>query len=135
MRLIAVITALLGILVVVFGVVFIFQAASSEDIIAAEISPVKIADVNATYDAVKAKLAPLAAAEEPNIQAGKAAPSTTYVYLSGQRTALGLAKANIGVAGFVRTMGILEIVIGLGMVLAAFATYRRSSRITQHLPH
>jgi hypothetical protein len=59
------------------------------------------------------------AAEEPNIQAGKAAPSAMYNYLTIQRTALGLAKSNVGLANLVLTMGIVDIILGIGMVLAA----------------
>ena len=61
------------------------------------------------------------AAEEPNIQAGKAAPSAMYNYLSAQRALLGLAKANMGTVDAVRTNGIIDIVTGLGLVLAGVA--------------
>jgi hypothetical protein len=124
----SIIVAVLGVVSLVFGVLFITQASSTEKVIAAEIQPLKIAEVDAKYEAVKLKQVALATAEEPNIQAGKAAPSATYIYLTAQKTSLGLAKANIGVAGFVRTSGILGIIVGLGLVLGGMVLFKKSPR-------
>ena len=126
MRIIAILVSVLGLVALVFGIVFITQASSAEQQIASEIQPVKIAEVDAKYEAVKTNQMPLRAAEEPNIQAGKAAPSAMYIYLSGQRTSLGLAKANIGVAGFVRMSGIIDIIIGLGLILAGWGLFKKA---------
>ena len=126
MRAIAIIIAILGLAVFVFGILFVAQAGSAEKEIATEIQPVTIAEVNAKYDAVKAKQLALAATEEPLIQTGKAAPSAIYVYLSGQRTSLALAKSNIGVAKFVRTSGTVNILLGLGVFLAGVWLLRKS---------
>jgi cytochrome bd-type quinol oxidase subunit 1 len=126
MRLIAILVSVLGLAALVFGIVFITQASSAEQQIAGEIQPVKLAEVDAKYEAAKKSQAPLRAAEEPNIQAGKAAPSAMYNYLSGQRTSLGLAKANIGVAGFVRMSGIIDIIVGLGLVLAGWGLFKKA---------
>jgi hypothetical protein len=126
MRAIAIIVMVLGVASLALGILFIIQASSAENEIAAEIQPVKIAEVDGKYDAVKTKQMALAATEEPQIQAGKAAPSAMYNYLSGQRTSLGLARANIGTASFVRTSGIVELIIGVGLVLAGLGLLRKA---------
>jgi hypothetical protein len=126
MRVIAIIVMVLGVASLALGILFIIQASSAENEIAAEIQPVKIAEVDGKYDAVKTKQMALAATEEPQIQAGKAAPSAMYNYLSGQRTSLGLARANIGTASFVRTSGIVELIIGVGLVLAGLGLLRKA---------
>ena len=121
----AMIVGFLGLASLVLGVVFIFQANSAQKIIADEIQPLKIAEVDARYEAVKASQTALMAAEEPSIQAGTAAPSATYSYLTAQRASLGLAKANIGLAGFVRTSGIVGIVIGVGLILTGVGLFKK----------
>jgi hypothetical protein len=118
MRWSAIMVAIIGVVALVFGIMFIVQARSAEQDIANEVQPLKIADVNIKYEAVAASQMALAAAEEPQIQAKKAAPSTTYIYLSAQRALLGLAKSNLGVAGFVRTSGIIDVLVGLSLILA-----------------
>ena len=65
------------------------------------------------------------ATEEPNIQAGRAAPSAMYNYLTIQRTSLGLARANIGLAGFTRTSGIIDVVVGLGLILVGLELFKK----------
>ena len=65
------------------------------------------------------------AAEEPNIQAEQAAPSARYNYLTIQRTALGLARTNVGLAAFVRTSGIIDIIVGLGLILAGVGLFKK----------
>jgi hypothetical protein len=66
------------------------------------------------------------AAEEPNIQAGKAAPSAMYNYLTVQRTGLGLARTNVGLVGFIRMGGIIDVILGLGLVLIGAAAPAKS---------
>ena len=122
----AIVVAVLGVISLVFGIIFITQASSAEKEIASEIQPVKIAEVDAKYDAVKAKQIALMTAEEPNIQAGKAAPTATYSYLTAQRASLALAKTNIGLAGFVRTSGIMGIIVGAGLILAGLGLFKKA---------
>lgn len=124
-RCIAVIVALIGVVGIVFGTMFILQAGSAEQDIADEIQPLTIAQVDAKYEVVKANQVALAAAEEPGIQAGTAAPSATYIYLTAQRTSLGLVRSNIGVASFVRTNGILNIAVGLGLILVGMGLLKK----------
>jgi len=125
----AIVVVVLGLVSLVFGIIFIIQAGSAEQEIANEIQPLTIAEVDAKYEAVKTKQVALAKVEEPEIQAGKAAPSTTYNYLTVQRTSLGLARANIGLAGFVRTSGIIDIIVGLGLILAGVGLFRKGQSV------
>lgn len=125
----AIIIAAIGVASLVLGVVFIMQASSAEKIIAEEMQPLKLADVDAKYEAVKASQMALAQAEEPSIQAGTAAPSAMYNYLAVQRTSLGLARAEIGLAGFVRTYGITGIIVGVGLVLSGLVLFRKGQSV------
>ncbi|HUT68763.1 MAG TPA: hypothetical protein VMW86_09505 [Dehalococcoidales bacterium] len=127
MRVMSVIVVLLGLASLVLGVLFITQAASAEQEVADTIAPLTLAELDAKYDAVKAKADAVRATEEPQIQAGQAMPSAMYNYLSVQRTSLGLCRTNIGVASFVRTTGIINIILGLGLVLAGMALLRKAS--------
>ncbi|MFC2062975.1 hypothetical protein ACFLS8_03435 [Chloroflexota bacterium] len=108
-----------GIAVLVFGVIFIVQSGSAKQQVADSIAPLPLSQVNSTYDSVTEQQKAIMAAEEPNIKAGTAAPSAMYNYLTIQRTSLGLAKSNIGLANIILTMGIVDIVLGIGMVLTA----------------
>jgi hypothetical protein len=127
MRILGVIVTILGLAAIVFGILFIPQASSAEKQIADSVAPLQLDQVNDKYDAVATKYDQIKMAEEPNIQGGKAAPSATYNYLSAQRALLGLAKANIGTAKFVRTNGIIDIIAGLGLVLTGIVLLRKSS--------
>ena len=127
MRALAVIVIILGLAGLVFGILFIPQASSAEQEIADEVAPLTLDQVDATYDAVAAKYNAVKAAEEPGIQAKTAAPSASYNYLSAQRALLGLAKSNIGIVNFIQFVGILNILIGLGMMLTGFFIFRKSS--------
>lgn len=127
MRILSLVTIILGIAAIAFGVIFVFQANAGSDEIAASIAPLALDEVEVKYDAVSAKYNDIKAAEEPAIQGGTAAPSAMYNYLSSQRGLLGLAKANIGTVNAVRTNGYIDIAIGLGLVLAGFVMFRKSS--------
>jgi len=124
-RVSAIVVAILGVVCLVFGIIFMTQASSAEKEIADDIQPLTIAEVDAKYEAVKANQVALMATEEPNIQAGRAAPSAMYNYLTIQRTSLGLARANIGLAGFTRTSGIIDVVVGLGLILAGLELFKK----------
>ena len=126
MRVIAIIIAILGLATFVYGILFVAQAGTIETEVANSITPLTLDQVNATYDAVATKYNAAKAAEEPKIQAGQAAPSVTYDYLSAQRALLGLSKTNIGMAKFVRTSGTVNILLGLGMFLAGVWMLRKS---------
>jgi hypothetical protein len=124
----AIVVAVLGVVALVFGIIFITQASSAEQDIANEIQPLKIAEVDAKYEAVKASQTALAMTEEPNIQAKTAAPTATYSYLTAQRASLALAKTNIGLAGFVRTSGIMGIIVGVGLILVGLGLFKKGTK-------
>ena len=121
----AIVVVVLGVVGLVFGIIFITQAGSSEKEVAESIQPVTLSELDATYEAVKTKQMAIRAAEEPNIQAETAAPSAMYNYLTIQRTALGLARTNVGLAGFVRISGIIGIIVGLGLILAGAGLFKK----------
>ncbi|MBL7166731.1 MAG: hypothetical protein ISS55_09650 [Dehalococcoidales bacterium] len=126
MRLCSIVVSLVGVAALVFGIIFITQAGSSAQEVADSIQPVTLAELDGKYETVKAQQGAMRAAEEPQIQAGTAAPSSMYNYLTIQRTALGLARTNVGLAGFVRTSGILDILVGIGLVLAGVGLFKHS---------
>jgi hypothetical protein len=125
MRAIAIIIVILGLAGLVFGILFVTQAGSAEQEVADSVAPLTLDQVDAKYDAVAVKYDAMKAAEEPKIQAGQAAASDTYNYLSAQRALLGLARSNIGTASFARTSGVVDILIGLGLVLAGIGMLRK----------
>jgi hypothetical protein len=125
----AIVVAVLGVVCLVFGIMFITQASSAEQEIANEIQPLTIAQVDAKYEAVKTNQMALAVTEEPQIQAGEAAPSAMYNYLTAQRTSLGLTRTNIGLAGFVRTSGIIGIIVGVGLILAGLGLFKKGQSV------
>ena len=130
MRLFSILVSLIGVVTLVFGVIFITQAGSSEQEVADSIQPITLKQLDSTYETVKVKQMAMRAAEEPQIQAGTAAPSATYNYLTIQRTALGLARTNVGLSALVRTNGIIDIVVGLGLVLSGCSLFRYSRSVS-----
>ena len=126
MRAIAIIVVILGLASLVIGILFITQAASAKQEVADLIAPITLDELDAKYDAVKAKADAAKANEEPQIQAGQAAPSAMYNYLSVQRTSLGLARSNVGTADAVRVNGLVDICVGLGLVLAGLGFLRKA---------
>ncbi|OGO17856.1 MAG: hypothetical protein A2Z15_05580 [Chloroflexi bacterium RBG_16_50_11] len=127
MRILALIVMVIGLAALVCGVIFLPMASSGRNEIATSIAPLTLDQVNAKYDVVAAKYDQIKMAEEPAIQAQTAMPSAMYNYLSAQRALLGLAKANIGTVNFIQFVGILNILIGLGMVLTGFFIFRKNS--------
>lgn len=130
MRLCSIVVSLVGVVALVFGIIFITQAGSSSQEVADSIQPVTLAELDGKFEAVKVQQMAMRAAEEPQIQAGTAAPSSTYNYLTIQRTALGLARTNVGLAGFVRTSGILDILVGIGLILAGVGLFKHSQSVS-----
>jgi hypothetical protein len=126
MRVLAIIVILLGLVGVVFGILFLPMANSADQEIADAIAPLTFDQVNPKYDAVTAAFETQMAMEEPQIQAGEAAPSSYYNYLSAQRGLLAIAKANIGTAKLVRYLGILSVCMGAGLAVAGFMLLRKA---------
>ena len=123
----AVIVVVLGVASLVMGIVFIAQGGSGKQKVADQIAPLTLEELDDKYETVKMNAAGLAQKEEPGIQAGTAAPSAMYNYLSLQRTSLGLARSNVGTADYILTHGIIDIVIGLGLVLGGVGIFKQSS--------
>jgi hypothetical protein len=130
MRILGVIVTILGLAAIVFGILFIPQASSAEKQIADSVAPLQLDQVDGKYDVVSASYDQMKMAVEPTLQAKQPVDANmmdTYNYLSAQRALLGLAKANIGTAKFVRTNGIIDIIAGLGLVLTGIVLLRKSS--------
>lgn len=126
MRAIAIIIAILGLAVFVYGILFIVQAGTAAQEVADSVAPLTLDEINPKYDTVAANYNAVKNAEEPKIQSGQATASDTYNYLSAQRALLGLAKSNVGLTTFIRTSGTVNIMLGLGMFLAGIWLLRKS---------
>ncbi|MFY9812927.1 MAG: hypothetical protein WBQ62_00915 [Dehalococcoidales bacterium] len=124
-RFYGIIVALIGVAILAMGIVFLAQANTAKKTVADEISPVTLSNLNTQYNTIEAAQEKQMAAEEPGIQAGQAAPSAMYNYLSAQRALLGLAKSNLGTSGFVMMSGTVDIVLGIGLVLVGLALYMK----------
>jgi len=107
-----IVVAALGVACLVFGVMFIMQAGTNEQRVADELDPLKISEVNATYGQVSAALT---MAQEPE----------EIQNLTMQKTSLGLARANIGTVKFLRNSGIVNIIIGTGLLVASGGILKR----------
>jgi hypothetical protein len=108
----AILVALIGVVCIVFGVMFIMQAGDSRQVVADELAPIKISDVNATYDQVKAGL-------KANTDPTKA------VSLTLQKLSLGSAKTNISTISFVEKTGMVVIIVGVGFALAGLGLLKK----------
>jgi len=117
MRAMAIIVVILGLASLVFGILFVTQAASAEQEVADSIAPLPLDQLDATYDAVIAQYVQMKASGAP--------PSVEYNYLYGNKVGLGLARSNIGTASAVRLNGIIDIILGLGVILAGLAILRK----------
>jgi hypothetical protein len=126
MRVLGIIVLILGLVGVVFGIVFLPMASSAENEIATQTAPIPLDQINAKYDAVTTAFNAQMAKEEPQIQAGKAMPSAIYDYYAAQRALLGLAKANMGTVMLVRFLGIVNICVGAGLAVAGFYVFRKA---------
>jgi hypothetical protein len=120
MRVIAILVIILGIAALVFGILFIPQAISAKQQVADSLTaPVTLDNLDATYDQISGAFDQLKASGMPS-------NDPQYVMVLGQRTSLGLAKSNVGIADAVRTNGIIDILVGLGLVLAGFGLLRKA---------
>jgi hypothetical protein len=126
MRVMGICVIILGLAAIVFGILFIPQATSARQQVADSIAPLPLGQLDSHYDTVSDSYDQLMMAEEPNIQAKTAQPSSMYNYLSAQRSLLGLAKANVGTATMVLIMGVVDILVGLGLVLAGLGILRQA---------
>ena len=115
MRAMAIIVVILGIASLVFGILFVTQAASAENEVAESIAPLPLDQLDARYEEAKDGIKQMeAAGMEPDL--------ATKL----QKTGLGLARANAGTASAVRVNGVVDICVGLGLVLAGLALLRKT---------
>lgn len=120
MRVVAICVIILGLAAVVFGILFIPQASSAKQKVADSLTaPVTLDNLDATYDQISGAFDKLKASGMPS-------SDLQYVMVLGQRTSLGLAKSNVGIAKAVQTNGIIDIIVGLGLILGGFALLRKT---------
>ncbi len=116
MRVLAVIVIILGLAGLVFGILFLPKASSAEQAVADSLAPKLTVDaLDVTYDNIDTQVRAMAGTEPQ------------YLGLFAQRTSLGLAKSNMGTASLVRMLGIVNILIGLGLMVSGFVLLRKSS--------
>jgi uncharacterized membrane protein HdeD (DUF308 family) len=117
MRLLALLVVILGIATLVFGIIFIPQASSARQQVKDSLSTgVTLDNLDDTYNTVDQQLSQL-----PNTD-------PRYLMVFSQRTSLGLAKANVGTAKVLQTMGIIDILIGVGLVFGGCALMMRKTQ-------
>ncbi|MDD5435891.1 MAG: hypothetical protein PH343_10725 [Nitrospira sp.] len=114
-----------GVVVLAFGIISIIQSGSAKQQVADSIAPLPLDQVKGKYDEVTLKQKGVMATEEPNIQAGTAAPSALYNYLTIQRSSLGLARTNIGMANLILSLGIVEIILGVGLISSVILIHQK----------
>jgi hypothetical protein len=117
MRVIAIIIAILGLATLVFGILFIVEAGSGEQEVADSIAPLTLDQLDAQYNTV--------ASQYNQMKASGAKPDVNYNYLMANKIGLGLARANVGLTQFTRVSGIIDIILGLGLLLTGIAMLRK----------
>ena len=122
MRLLALLVIILGIATLVFGIILIPQASSAkEEVKESLIAPVTLDNLDATYDQINGAFDQLAASGMPSTD-------PQFVMVLGQRTSLGLARSNVGTAKMVQTNGIIDILIGVGLICGGCALLMRKTQ-------
>jgi hypothetical protein len=107
MRILGIIIIILGLVGVVFGILFLPMANSAEQQVADSIAPnLTIDQVDATYDQLDAAVR----------QIPQSDPS--YLPTYANKVGIGLAKANLGTAKLVRYLGIMNLCLGVGIAAA-----------------
>jgi predicted PurR-regulated permease PerM len=122
MRILALLVVILGIAVLVFGIIFIPQASEAKQKVADSLtSGVTLDNLDDKYDQINGAYDQLKASGMPS-------NDPQYVMVLGQRTSLGLAKSNVGVARVLNTLGIVNIIAGAGLVFAGCVLIMRKSQ-------
>jgi len=121
MRVISVIVVILGLASLVLGILFIVQAADAEQEVAESIAPLPLDQLDATYEAVTAQY------NQAKAAGAGTTPNPDFNALYGNKVGLGLARSNVGTANFVQTTGIINIILGAGLILAGLALLRKAS--------
>jgi hypothetical protein len=120
-NILSILIAVIGVVCVVFGVMFIMSAGTSRNTVVDELkaSGVTTATLNAAYDQAKAGLAQALAAGAAGAESAQSA--------GWQKASLGLAKSNLNTIDFVQKSGILAIIAGVGFVLASYLLMKKSA--------
>jgi hypothetical protein len=122
MRILALLVVILGIATLVFGIIFIPQASDAKAKVVASLSSgVTLDNLNDKYDQASGAYAQLVAAGMPSSD-----PQSVMVL--GQRTSLGLAKSSVGLAKFINTMGMVNIIVGVGLALGGCALMMKKNQ-------
>ncbi len=126
----SILVAIIGVVCIVFGGLFIMQAGSDKTTVVDELtaSGLTTGTLNATYDQVKGALAKYTA-DNKAATAGTAAATQTSEAMQSygyQKASLGLAKSNLKTIDFVEKSGILAIIIGAGFILAGLGIMKKS---------
>jgi hypothetical protein len=122
MRILALLVVILGIATLVFGIIFIPQASEAKQKVADSLtSGVTLDNLDDTYDKINGTYDQLKAS-------GMLSSDPQYVMVLGQRTSLGLAKTNVGLARVLNTVGIINILLGVGLVFAGCALMMRKNQ-------
>jgi hypothetical protein len=119
-NLLSILVTVIGIVCIVFGVMFIMQAGSSRTDVVDELkaSNVTADNLNAKYDEAKAGLVQALTAGAPGAESAQS--------IGWQKASLGVAKSSLATISFVEKSGILTIVIGLGLVLTGLALMKKN---------
>jgi hypothetical protein len=116
MRVLAVIVIILGLASLVLGILFIPQASSAKQEVADSLTaPVTLDTLDATYKQIDGAV--------------KQTPQTDPKYLTyfAQRTSLGLARSNVGTAKAVMVNGIVDIIVGAGLIVGGYVLLRKKA--------
>jgi hypothetical protein len=116
----SILVAIIGVVCVVFGVLFIMQARTNKTTVVDELtaSGLTTGTLNAAYDQAKAGLSQALGAGAAGAESAQSA--------GWQKVSLGLAKSNLETVDFVQKSGILAIIIGVGFFLAGWGIMKKA---------
>jgi outer membrane murein-binding lipoprotein Lpp len=117
MRFLGLLVIILGIAAIVFGIMFIPQASDAKQKVVDSLSTgITLDNLDDTYDAVSAQFKAMAQTDP------------MYIPTLAKRTSLGLAKSNVGLAKLINTMGMVNIIVGAGLLLAGCAVMMKKNQ-------
>ncbi len=125
MKALSIIVLILGLASLVMGVIFVINSGTARTEVADSIAPLPLENLDAQYDTVKSAQQQMAGQEGAAIQQGN--PSSNYIWLTLQRTSLGLARSNIGTARLTMTLGYITAVIGVALIVVSLGMLRKAS--------
>jgi len=119
-NILALLVAVIGVVCIVFGAMFIVQAGDNKTTVVDELtaSNVTVDTLDAAYNQAKAGLAQALAAGAAGTESAQS--------IGWQKASLGLAKSNLETIDFVQKSGILTIVIGAGLILTGWGLIKKS---------